>query len=375
MAPSARSRRLRWVAPFATAAVIALIVAVPGLSAAGTPSLPVLSPAQLLAKVQQANVDHLSGTIKMSTNLGIPNLSVLANAAGGGGHGPAGFSPTDLLSGSHEAGVWLAGPDQARVALLQDMAETDLIHNGADTWLWDSTTKQVTHWTKAATSHAGGSDATATAPEPIKTPQQMADELLSQVTPSTSVSVAAPVKVAGQKAYQLVLAPHSVASTVDHVVIAVDSVTSLPLDVQIFAKGQKAAAVKLGFSKINYATPAASRFSFTPPPGSTLTGPGGASAHTKSGSQRIPAPEVTAPTADKSVTVGQDWNSVAIFSNVQLPSQLNEVLQAATTVSTPAGPGRLLSTALVNVLVLNDGRIAVGAVNASTLEAAIAASH
>lgn len=395
MAPSARSRRLRWVAPFATAAVVALIVALPGLSAAASPSLPPITAQQLLAKVQQSKVSNLSGTLNLSTNLGIPNLSELSAATSGGGHGAQAFSPTDLLSGSHQARVWLAGPDKARVALLRDMAETDVVHNGQNVWTWDSTTKKVTHYTLAAhtSSDAGAQHATDPAEPvktlPVKTPQQEAQNLLARLTPSTSVSVAAPVDVAGQKAYQLVLAPHSAASTIDHVTIAVDSVTGLPLQVQIFAKGQKSAAVKLGFGSISYSTPAASEFSFTPPPGSTVTNKtdtnktdtnktvGGADKPV--GAEHANGPDAAGgktgtakANSDQQATVGHDWTTVAVFNHVNIPAQFNDYLNAATPVSGRFGQGKVLGSSLVNVLVLNDGRVALGAVNASTLEAALA---
>jgi outer membrane lipoprotein-sorting protein len=376
MAPSARTdrartRRLRWLAPAAAAAAVALIAAIPGLSAADSPNLPALSPAQLLAQVQQAKPVDLSGTINLNTNLGIPDLSALTDAAGGGGRGSQGFSPTSLLSGSHQALVWFAGPDKARIALLGDMSENDVVHNGADTWTWDSVTKKVVHYTRVAGTATGAGDTAPTEPaEPVKTPQQLADDLLAQVTPSTTVSVAAPIMVADQKAYELVLSPHAAESTVDHVVIAVDSVTSHPLQVQIFAKGQKAAAVDLGFGQITYATPAASNFKFTPPPGSTVTNKtpnksdGGASPKTGATEPAAPAD------SNKPVTVGQDWTSVVIFPQVQIPAQLNEFLKAASSVN----GGKLLSSSLVNVLVMNDGRVAVGAVSPAALQAAVAAA-
>jgi outer membrane lipoprotein-sorting protein len=382
MAPSARRRTLRWSAPFATAAVIALIVAVPGLSAASTPSLAAVTPAQLIAKIEQVKVNNLSGSLNLTPNLGIPNLSALTNAAGGGGHGAAAFSPTDLLSGTHQALVWFAGPDKSRVALLQSLAETDVVHNGHDVWLWDSTSKKVTHYTLAAGATAGTKAGTQGVPaatdpaEAVQTPQQMADHLLAQITPSTAVSVGSPVTVAKQKAYQLILAPHSAASTIDHAVIAVDSVTGLPLQVQIFAKGQKAAALKLGFGKIDYSTPAASQFAFKAPAGSTVTNKT-VTDKAGAGSSHAATPDKNAnpavdSNANQSVTVGQDWTSVAIFRGVQIPKQLNQYLQAATSVMN--GQAKLLPTSLVNILVLNDGRVAVGAVNASALEAAVAAA-
>lgn len=371
---TARTRRLRWSAPLLVAAIVAVLAAIPGLSAADTPTLPPLTAQQLIVKVHNANVSAFSGTLDLSTNLGIPNLSALSGAAGGGGHNGQGFSPTDLLSGSHRALVWFSGPDAARVALLQDMAETDVVHNGNNVWIWDSTTKKVTHYT--STGHSGTkADATPDPTEPVKTPQQVADDLLAHIDPSTTVSVTAPVLVARQKAYQLVLRPRATESTVDHVVIAVDSVTGLPLEVQTFAKGQKAAAVKLGFSSIKYSKPAASNFSFTPPAGSKVTNKtmGGSSQpdQAKAGGAK---PE-SADKSDQPTIVGQDWSTVAILHNVQIPKEIGDFLRSASSVTGSFGSGKLIETSLVNLLVLDDGRVAVGAVSVSALEAAVASAH
>ena len=138
--------------------------------------------------MQQVKPVDLSGTINMTTDLGIPNLSALTNAAGGGDRGGPAFSPTDLLAGSHKALVWAGGPGQARVALQLDMAETDVVHNGNNIWTWDSGSKKVVHYTIAAdtkpTTPAGGDAHAATDPAAaVKTPQQLADEFLGQHQP------------------------------------------------------------------------------------------------------------------------------------------------------------------------------------------------
>src|SRR5215469_5990652 len=100
MAFTGVARRLRWLAPVAAAGMVAVAAAVPGLSAAdSTPSLPPITTSQLIQKAQQADAGALTGTLDLTTNLGIPNLSALTNA-GGDGPGGGGFSPTDLASGT-----------------------------------------------------------------------------------------------------------------------------------------------------------------------------------------------------------------------------------------------------------------------------------
>ncbi len=364
-------------------AVIALIAAVPNLSAADTPTLAPVTAQQLIAKVQQVDVKALSGTIQLATNLGIPNLGALSDAAGGGGPhgGGGGFNPTSLLSGTHQALVWLDGQDKSRMALLQSMAEVDVVHNGHDVWMWDSTTKKVTHviLPAEATSTPTGKTPVDAAPDPIQTPAQMAQNLLDQIGPSTATSITSTDYVANQPVYQLVLTPKLAASTIAQVTIAIDANTGLPLEVQVFAKGQKSAALQLGFTSIDYSVPGASNFNFTPPPGSTVTTKQPTAHATKPATPDPATPEPATPatpaTADNPKVVGQDWGTVGIFSNVKLPAQAGEFLKAATPVTGAFGSGKLIESALVNVLVLDDGRIAVGAVNTAALEAAVASAH
>jgi outer membrane lipoprotein-sorting protein len=382
MSSSPRSRALRWAAPLVVAATIGLIALVPSFSAAATPSLVPLTPEQLIAKVQQANVPALTGAVKLTTNLGIPDLGSLGNAVGGGRNG---FSPTDLLSGSHEARVWYDVPDRARIALIRSMAESDVVHNGQDLWIWDSTGAKVTHFILPAVDTADQ----AKVPEPIKTPDQLAKDLLDQINPSTAVSVTTPEYVAGRAVYELVLQPRAAESTIDHVGISIDSATGLPLRVSIFAKslppGHSKLALQLGFTSVSFSRPAASTFKFTPPPGSTVTTKNetagshpASSDQTKSdlaNSDQSGTDQITTPSAGQTVTVGKDWSTVAIFTNVQLPRQAYEVLRSATVVTGPFGSGRLVQSTLVNALVLDDGRIAVGAVTPQALEAAVTPAH
>jgi outer membrane lipoprotein-sorting protein len=385
MPSSLRSGRLRWAAPVVVAGVIGLVAVVPTLSAgAATPNLAPVSPQQLLAKVQQTHIESLSGTIRLTTNLGIPNLGSLADATG---HNRSGFNPTDLLSGAHSADVWFAGPDQQKVTMVSSLAETDVIHNGQDVWTWQSTGSKVEHIVLAA--HPAGATKPEATPDPnaatTETPDAAAKALLAQVDPLTAVTVSKPLMVASHKAYELVLTPRStdpkLTSTVDHVAIAVDSTTGLPLRVQLFAIGQKKVAFELGFTSLKYHKPAASTFKFTPPKGATVTTKtvGATKAEPKTAS---PKTDATAPatSAGKPQLLGKDWTQIAIFSSSgsntgQLPRQANALLESAPSVQVgKSHTARLIHTALINVLVLDDGRIAVGAVTASSMAQAVASA-
>ncbi len=74
-------------------------------------------------------------------------------------------------------------------------------------------------------------------------------------------------------------------------------------------------------------------------------------------------------------TVGTAWESVALLSNNSSASQLTSLLGTAKTVALPVGgSAQFLFTSLINVLLADDGRVAVGAIDAATLAAALKAS-
>ncbi len=363
------SRRIRLVAPVAVAGVIGLGAWLPTVTAsASTPDLPTLTPAQLIAKVASAHVPGLSGTVRWSANLGLPDISSLTSGQGSSG---SSFTPTSLLSGTHTIKVWDAGADQQRLAVPTSMAEVDFVRNGQQAWYYDSSTDAVTHLVAApgsSTPEASHPDAHAN--DPALTPDQLAQKLLAHLTPSTAVSVTSPVYVAnGHSAYQLVLSPAAGtagagASTVSQITMAVDATTGVPLQISVDAKGQSAPALQVGFDSVSFTTPSASEF--TAPTGSsettkTVGGQGGAH-HSHDGTWG-PAPTIT----------GSDWGQIATFAADHGPatgSAQHQLNQLSTPVTGSFGTARLVQTNLLNALILPDGRVLAGFVTPSALESA-----
>jgi outer membrane lipoprotein-sorting protein len=344
MTRTRRLRALRWALPVAVVAVLVGIANLaPTFAAGSTPTLPALTPAQLLDKARASDVRALTGTIRLTTRLGIPSLGSLQL--------PNNLL-TDLLSGSHEARVWAAGPDRVRIALIDSLAETDLVRNGQDLWLWQSDGHRV--------AHARLADDAASTPNAVPQPDVATQAVLDQITPSTALSVRSPEYVAGRAAYELVVAPRSAASLVRSVEIAVDAVTGLPLRVAVTAKGATKPAIDLGFSSLSLRAPAASTFRFVPPKDARVREADGVRDLTRPADGATPA------------VVGNDWERVVVVSGATLPPQANAVLRSASRVSGAFGSGRLIQTPLVSALVLDDGRVAVGAVTPARLEAAVA---
>jgi outer membrane lipoprotein-sorting protein len=383
------SRRARWVVPTGVVAVVAGVGIASAITVAqAAPALPQRTPAQLLAAVagDHAPVPPLTGTVVETAALGIPQLP--------GGENPN--SPTSLLAGSHTLKIWYDGPRKLRLAAPVQMGETDLVRNGATAWLWQSDNNSVTKYLIPA-GHGDHAREPAIPKAPL-TPQQAAQQALKLAGPSTRVTTEANVTVAGQAAYQLVLAPKASGSQVAKVTIALDAQhLSVPLQVQVFAKGTASPVFQVGYTSISFVTPAASNFSFTPPPGAkvhteTLSLPSGHAAGQKpqgmtSGGQVIgkdwtavmvlPASEVlpggalskVAGAGSATAVAGQAARSASGGSgSISGSAMLGALMLAAHPVHGAWGSGRLLHTSLVSMLITNE-HVLIGAVTPSVLYA------
>lgn len=354
-ASPAQRRRPRWLLPAGVAAVLAATVAAGPLTRAdASPALPPLSAADLLIKVRQADVPGLSGTVRERADLGLPKLP------GADGSGTAGTAPLALLAGEHTIRVWYGGLQRARLALVDKFAESVLVRSGSDGWAYDSTRNTATHVRLPAAASAPDGSAPDSARSAL-TPQGAAERALSAIDPSTAVTVGRTAEVAGRPAYELVLEPRSATSLIGRVAVAVDSATGVPLRVQVAARGRADPAVEVGFTDVDFAVPPASRFAFTPPPGAKVT-----ELQPPHGSDQTG----TDQTGPEPTVLGTGWDSVVEMRGVS-PDSVGDVagslLSAARPVSGAFGSGRLLSTALLSVLLTDDGRAFVGAVTPEAL--------
>lgn len=293
------SRRARWAVPAGAVALAAAVAAGSMISSAqASPELPSRTPAQLLASVagQDTPLPALTGTVVETASLGIPQL-------------PGSSDPNStmaLLAGSHTIKVWYANPQHIRLAVPVQMSETDLIRNGREAWVWQSSSNTVTRIQLPARAAKDAKRQAVTPSQVPLTPQQAATQALKAVGPSTRVSVERNVTVAGQAAYQLVLSPKSSGSLIGRVAIAIDATRNVPLRVQVFARGAASPAFQVGYTSISFVKPAAANFSFTAPPGAKVKVVTPSATSTKmpaKGSQASGEPQV----------IGKDWLSVAVL--------------------------------------------------------------
>lgn len=361
-------RRLAWAAPVVIAGAVAAGVALTSAPASGaSPNLKPRTAAELLVALQRSTATALSGQITETAALGLPSLP--------GGHSSASLSWQTFVTGSHSARVWVDGKDKQRVALIGELSEADVVHNGPDVWTYTSSSNTVTRTTLRQ--HKDKAVAEPSAAD--MTPAAVAARVLKAVEPSTKVSVDSSRIVAKHAAYTLVLRPRDTASTVRKVTIAIDAKRFVPLQVQVFGAASSP-AFEVGFTTISFTRPAASTFRFHTPAGATTsTNPFGSREHrgeehgdgTHEGAPTHPArvstlPKVTRVSAKPKV-IGSGWTAVLELPPGAAGSLGGGTLRDLTTATGKSGE-RLLHTALVNAVLLPDGRTFVGAVSPAVLE-------
>lgn len=356
----------RWATAAAVpVAVIAASIVVPAVSATADVDLPDKTPQQVLALAASSSGASYSGTIEQTSDLGLPDVS--ARATGGGSSDAAGA--LELLTGSHTAKVYADGATKQRVQVIDDLAERNVIRDGSSVWAYDSKTKEATH---ATLPDQGAVEKPSALPDGTavpQTPAELADLVLSSVEPTTTVTADSDVRVAGRDAYQVVLTPKDSSTLVASATLTVDAETGVPLKVVVAAKGQSDPALSAGFTSVDFGAPAASVFAFTPPADATVTDvtvPTGASGRS----------EGDAAHSEKTV-IGSGWSTIVGVTPAAGSTDGTSSTDADTTglldqLTTKVDGGRVLETSLVSVLLTDDGRVFAGAVDASTLQAAVA---
>jgi outer membrane lipoprotein-sorting protein len=377
-ARSGPRKAARYAVPVAVMGVAAATIGlVPALADSGDPDLPKITAQQLIEKMARSDVQQLSGTVKISTDLGLPDLGGLEDGLlsgtprGGSGKGDGSSADprsrlTELASGTHTLRVAADGPDRQKVSLLERGAEYSLIHDGKDVWGYDSKSNEVYHSTAAGS----GKERRA---EPPATPEDFADEALKAVDDTTSVTVDGTAQVAGRDAYKLLIRPRQSGTTVGAISIAVDAKTWTPLKFTLTPRSGGAAVVDAGFTQVSFGRPAASTFDFAPPKGAKVT-------EEKDPAAKAPAPEhgedLAGSLGGGLDVLGEGWTSVAtadtgVKGGLPTGSQGGDLGGFLGSLGDPVsgkfGKGTVFSTRLVNALITDDGKVYAGLVTKETL--------
>jgi outer membrane lipoprotein-sorting protein len=343
------------------AALTAATLGAAGLAAmalpagAGTrPSLPDISAEELLASALDARPPAMAGTVAVDNALGLPMLPGL---------------PSQLGNGDTRVRVWFDGDGRSRVALPSPGGEQTAVYDGTTMWRWSSADRTVTKVTHPPADRPG---------RPDFDPASVAGELLNVIRPTSTVAVDGTATVADRPAYELVLAPSPTERTLlREVRVALDSQTRLPLRLAVLANGTDDPVFSIGFTQVSFGPQDAALFRFTPPAGATVT--------EQSPAERAASGGPAGPFGGRDpVTIGDGWDTVVVATlpdgtlagaapsrpgrppvgrggGARLdPRALLE--RIGTPVSGPWGSGHLISTAVLSVIVTDDGRVAAGAV-------------
>lgn len=362
----------KWIWAPAIAAPVVIVagaLAAP-LVANAAPDLPAKTPAQVVALLASHHVTAFSGDVTVTSDLGLPSVSSIPGPRSRGGSGSADDASStasdvlDLLTGTHDMRVYRDGSD-ARVQLMDGLAEKDVVVSDDSIWLYDSQKSTALHLTGS-----GASDRAATAaPQSGVTPDRIGTEVVDALSPSSTLTVDTAQTVAGRDAYTLVLTPKATDTLVGDVSIAVDASTGMPLSIEATARGASTPAFSVAFTSLDYATPAASLFDFTAPKDATVTQKAIPAPVQKGGPS---APSSHARATEPTVT-GSGWDAVVTAA---LPSGDASDLSSLTSsplfgqLATRVDGGWVLQTALVSVMLTEDGSVLAGSVPASALESA-----
>lgn len=376
--PLFRRPAARWAVPgVVTAVVVGSAIAVPVIASTDD-ELPERGPIEVLASLEGADEVPFAGTVVQTSELGLPPLPDGLLSADDRHEVGTGATISDLLTGSNTARVWYGGPDQVRVALQDETEQSDLIVDGDDVWLWNSADNAAVHTTRDALSDVEPHRS------PMATPPAAAGLALGALGEDSDIHVDGTAQVAGRAAYELVVEPKDEQSLIGSIRLAVDGEHGVPLRVQVFdaeAGADDDAAIEIGFTSVTFDDPDDSVFAFAPPSGATVeeVDPD-AVEHKEHGPEDVAR---FAPTV-----VGDGWSSVLVLRGVDPATMADDAMREGADdevvaegsaavdaflaslpqVEGPYGSGVLFESDLVSALLLDDGRLLIGAVTPEALE-------
>jgi outer membrane lipoprotein-sorting protein len=345
------------------------------LEARAEPTLPERTAAEVADMAASPHPEPRSGFLELRTSLGLGEFGTATGESGG--------SLVGLASGNNDARLWQDG-DRRRIALLEELGETDWYRQGDVTYVWHSRRSRVTKVatptelstaTGLITSLAGGGT--------IESPDGMAARFLALRDQNTRLVLHEPTHVADRPVYQLGLVPATPNSLITEVTIGVDAATGLPLKVSVNTRSGTV-AIESKFTSIAFKRPAASNFTFRPPPEAKVTD--GATVPRepdysdddwqKERDRERALEDVQSVTGvDETLlrlaTVGDGWEEVVALTGLDW-WRLDDLGRTAKTVTGPYGTGQLLETPVFSLLILPNGRIVAGAVTPGGLEPAAA---
>ena len=192
-----------------------------------------------------------------------------------------------LIAGTHTARLYVS-EQGSRLQILDPMGQRDIIVSPESVWMYDFDSAKATQVNLAGLAELLPKDyknksapakvdldeiiaeASAKLEIDLTNPAALADYFVTNSADNLVLTVGKDHRVAGRTAYQLIATPVSEYSLIDSIVLSIDSEYGFPLDFKIVSTEQAEPALHVGFTDISFEVPSADIFSFTPPAGTTI---------------------------------------------------------------------------------------------------------
>ena len=201
-----------------------------------------LSATALLKRIQGSRDVAFSGYVETAGSVALPKDDTLS-------------SLSKLLGETNKVRVWWSGPTTWRVSTLRTTGETDLIHAGDRMLRWVYESKNVTLVPDVSVRLPNTADLL---------PNELARRVLSGARAGELGRLPAR-RLAGHDTLGLRLQPADAQSAVSRVDVYADATTGLPVQVQLYAKGQAFPSLTSRFVDLHVGEPDASALAFSPP--------------------------------------------------------------------------------------------------------------
>jgi hypothetical protein len=279
-----------------------------------------------------------------------------------------------LLAETSRFRVWWSDSDHYRVDSLAIAGEHDYYRNGDHGFEWNTTNRRASYITSYPSVRAPS--------PPDVLPGTLGRRLLKGV-PASAVSRIDPRRVAGINCIGLQVRADDGRSTINYVQVWVDPANGLPLGVRVVPTEGKLVAFDTRYLSLSLTTPDSDRLQFEPEadPSAQLS-PGqidGGIIEGLGSGHRLPR-EVAGLTRrsradDGTVTYGDRYTLLAVIPvrGVIASGIILTLGLGAATVAGDYNEGRLVSTALINAMIIqkgDDGFLLAGTVTVDTLKKA-----
>jgi hypothetical protein len=237
-------RSWRWAV---SAAVLAVVLALPFLVRYAPVGVPGTDAAALLARMQASSSHPYAGYAESTGSLALPSTDQL-------------FDVSTLLSSRTQVRVWWRTATDWRSDVISSAGESSTRTATAVVTTWDYEDNRVV----ATLPEVPGTVRLPTATDTL--PPQLAARMLGEATAAEVTGLPAR-RVAGRPAVGLRFQPADPLTSIGRVDAWADEASGIPVLVEVFARTGETAAMSSTFLDFTDAAPSDSDLAFTPPPG------------------------------------------------------------------------------------------------------------